>query len=189
MAGKRKPTHWAVRRKNKQARAGEDDASGESKKARKNEGVDRRAGFSDTIHPGSYAAQRKAALAATDASIDSTAAAASDAVKDEEKPPKRRYGIWLAFCGKNYSGMQMYVHEPLFAMHERPAGHAPSTTHSLVLSLSLVHATNCRNEGVKTIEAEVERALFEAGAIAEVNYGFLQKVRPPDPLALIRSLP
>jgi tRNA pseudouridine38-40 synthase len=32
-----------------------------------------------------------------------------------------------------------------------------------------------RNEGVKTIEAELERALFEAGAIAETNYGFLQK--------------
>lgn len=34
-----------------------------------------------------------------------------------------------------------------------------------------------RNEGVKTIEAEVERALFEAGGISEANYGFLQKVR------------
>jgi hypothetical protein len=33
-----------------------------------------------------------------------------------------------------------------------------------------------RNEGVKTIEAELERALFEAGGIAESNYGFLQKV-------------
>lgn len=32
-----------------------------------------------------------------------------------------------------------------------------------------------RNEGVKTIEAELERALFEAGGIAETNYGFLQK--------------
>ncbi|GMF43088.1 unnamed protein product [Phytophthora fragariaefolia] len=32
------------------------------------------------------------------------------------------------------------------------------------------------NEGVKTIEAELERALFEAGGIAESNYGFLQKI-------------
>lgn len=29
---------------------------------------------------------------------------------------------------------------------------------------------------MQTIEAELERALFEAGAIAESNYGFLQKV-------------
>jgi tRNA pseudouridine38-40 synthase len=29
---------------------------------------------------------------------------------------------------------------------------------------------------VRTIEAELERALFEAGAIAESNYGFLQKI-------------
>lgn len=33
-----------------------------------------------------------------------------------------------------------------------------------------------RNEGVKTIEAELERALFEAGGISQANYGFLQKV-------------
>lgn len=42
--------------------------------------------------------------------------------------------------------------------------------------LTSVYVDDDRNEGVKTIEAEVERALFEAGGIAEVNYGFLQKV-------------
>uniref|UniRef100_K3WAT4 tRNA pseudouridine synthase n=1 Tax=Globisporangium ultimum (strain ATCC 200006 / CBS 805.95 / DAOM BR144) TaxID=431595 RepID=K3WAT4_GLOUD len=128
MAGKRK-THWAVRRKNKQAR-GDDDRR---ESFRKNEHVDRREGFPEEIHPGSYAALRKVALDAN------ASTAGGDAEDASAKETKRRYGIWLAFCGKNYSGMQM-------------------------------------NEGVKTIEAELERALFEAGGISEANYGFLQKV-------------
>ncbi|TYZ58996.1 hypothetical protein PybrP1_002148 [[Pythium] brassicae (nom. inval.)] len=115
MAGKRKATHWAARRKQKQARA----ADGEHRKA---ETLDRRAGLADAIHPGSYAALRPPAAAKTDE------AAANDNEDDPKAPPKRRYGIWLA------------------------------------------------NEGVKTIEAEVERALFEAGGISAANYGFLQKV-------------
>lgn len=98
MAGKRKAAHWSVRRKNKQARAGSDEP--------KPEPIDRRAGFSDSIHPGSYAAQRKAALAA--AGDDAKASTAADE-DDAKAAPKRRYGIWLAFCGKNYSGMQMCV--------------------------------------------------------------------------------
>jgi tRNA pseudouridine38-40 synthase len=32
------------------------------------------------------------------------------------------------------------------------------------------------NDGVKTVEAEVERALFRAGCIARQNYGNLQKI-------------
>lgn len=105
----KRKTHWAVRRKNKQARTGEegnDNDDGERKeRGRKNEGVDRRAGFSEAIHPGSYAAVRKAELA-----TKGEAAAVEDAaVSAEDKVTKRRYGIWLAFCGKNYSGMQMYV--------------------------------------------------------------------------------
>ncbi|KAG7394784.1 hypothetical protein PHYBOEH_004662 [Phytophthora boehmeriae] len=125
MAGKRKKSHWAVKRKNKQARR-EGQQDGDAQKPKQ----DRRADRSETVHPGSYAAQRQH-------STDSTAsAAASEAAA---QPIKRRYGIWVAFCGKNYSGMQM-------------------------------------NEGVKTIEAELERALFEAGGIAESNYGFLQKI-------------
>nr|CCA24877.1 tRNA pseudouridine synthase putative [Albugo laibachii Nc14] len=32
------------------------------------------------------------------------------------------------------------------------------------------------NEGVATIEAELERALFQAGGISDANYGFLQKI-------------
>jgi hypothetical protein len=128
MAGQRK-SHWAVRRKNKQAR-GDDDRR---ESFRKNEHVDRREGFPEEIHPGSYAALRKVALDAN------ASTAGGDAEDASAKETKRRYGIWLAFCGKNYSGMQM-------------------------------------NEGVKTIEAELERALFEAGGISEANYGFLQKV-------------
>ncbi|GMF16291.1 unnamed protein product [Phytophthora lilii] len=118
MAGKRKKTHWAVRRKNKQARR----EDGEPRDAEPQS--DRRADRSDAIHPGSYAAQRPRAGESAEAAT---------------LPTKRRYGLWVAFCGKNYSGMQM-------------------------------------NEGVKTIEAELERALFEAGGIAESNYGFLQKI-------------
>ncbi|KAE9040087.1 hypothetical protein PR003_g5087 [Phytophthora rubi] len=124
MAGKRKKTHWTVRRKNKQARRDghPDDDKPQDAEAR----PDRRADRSDAVHPGSYAAQRP-----------TVAAAAADS--SASLPTKRRYGLWVAFCGKNYSGMQM-------------------------------------NEGVKTIEAELERALFEAGGIAESNYGFLQKI-------------
>lgn len=44
-----------------------------------------------------------------------------------------------------------------------------------------------RNEGVKTIEAELERALFEAGGISQANYGFLQKVCPSVTLAERRA--
>ncbi|KAK1929769.1 tRNA pseudouridine synthase A [Phytophthora citrophthora] len=120
MAGKRKKTHWAVRRKNKQARREGDDEQ-EDKEPR----PDKRADRSDSIHPGSYAATRVKSETPADAAVS--------------LPTKRRYGLWVAFCGKNYSGMQM-------------------------------------NEGVKTIEAELERALFEAGGIAESNYGFLQKI-------------
>ncbi|TMW60008.1 hypothetical protein Poli38472_000050 [Pythium oligandrum] len=123
--GKRK-THWAVRRKNKQARV---DAAGGKLDKSDAERPDRRAGFPEEIHPGSYAALR-AKDASAEAKTDENASALA---------PKRRYGMWVAFCGKQYSGMQM-------------------------------------NEGVKTIEAELERALFEAGGIAEPNYGFLQKI-------------
>lgn len=108
MAGKRK-THWAVRRKNKQARGddGDDGSNGRRESFRKNEHVDRRAGFPEAIHPGSYAALRKAEL---DATADATADGATNANEETaSKETKRRYGIWLAFCGKNYSGMQMYV--------------------------------------------------------------------------------
>ncbi|POM67945.1 tRNA pseudouridine(38-40) synthase [Phytophthora palmivora] len=118
MAGKRKKTHWAVRRKNKQARHDGGEQQGKEPQP------DRRADRSDTIHPGSYAAQHQRSQTPADST---------------SLPTKRRYGLWVAFCGKNYSGMQM-------------------------------------NEGVKTIEAELERALFEAGGIAESNYGFLQKI-------------
>lgn len=120
MAGKRKKTHWAVRRKNKQARS---ESSGELKNAEVQS--NRRANRPNIVHPGSYAAKRPCCDVPGE-----------DAVS---RPPKRRYGVWVAFCGKNYSGMQM-------------------------------------NEGVKTIEAELERALFEAGGIAKDNYGFLQKI-------------
>ncbi|EGZ26507.1 hypothetical protein PHYSODRAFT_308307 [Phytophthora sojae] len=121
MAGKRKKTHWAARRKTKQARR---DGQPDDAEPR----PDRRAERSDAVHPGSYAAQRQRQ--------HPTDAADKPALS---LPTKRRYGLWVAFCGKNYSGMQM-------------------------------------NEGVKTIEAELERALFEAGGIAESNYGFLQKI-------------
>ncbi|KAG2945035.1 hypothetical protein PC117_g8780 [Phytophthora cactorum] len=121
MAGKRKKTHWAVRRKNKQARREGSDEQQQDKETQ----PDRRADRSDAVHPGSYAAQRQRS---------ETPAADAPSL-----PTKRRYGLWVAFCGKNYSGMQM-------------------------------------NEGVKTIEAELERALFEAGGIAESNYGYLQKI-------------
>ncbi|KAL4114069.1 hypothetical protein PRIC2_014749 [Phytophthora ramorum] len=124
MVGKRKKTHWAARRKTKQARR-EDDGEQQDTEPR----PDRRADRSEAVHPGSYAAQRQLSTTAETAKTAETAA----------KPTKRRYGLWVAFCGKDYSGMQM-------------------------------------NEGVKTIEAELERALFEAGGIAESNYGFLQKI-------------
>lgn len=107
----KRKTHWAVRRKNKQARTAEDggdDGHGDAGE-RKSERVDRRAGFSEAIHPGSYAAVRKAELAAKGEAAATAAAPAGDAAED--KVIKRRYGIWLAFCGKNYSGMQMYVLE------------------------------------------------------------------------------
>ncbi|CAI5702203.1 hypothetical protein KXD40_002659 [Peronospora effusa] len=120
MAGKRKKTHWAVRRKVKQAR--QDDQQDDTQQQQQEKKKDRRADRSDVVHPGSYAAQRQ-----------------HEAPNVASLLPKRRYGLWVAFCGKNYSGMQM-------------------------------------NEGVKTIEAELERALFEAGGIAETNYGFLQKI-------------
>ncbi|CEG35362.1 trna pseudouridine(38-40) synthase [Plasmopara halstedii] len=120
MAGKRKKTHWAVRRKNKQARREKDDDQ-----KNQDSHFNRRTSRPDVIHPGSYASKRENSKNPV---VDATSL-----------PPKRRYGIWVAFCGKNYSGMQM-------------------------------------NEGVKTIEAELERALFEAGGISENNYGFLQKI-------------
>ncbi|KAF4321272.1 hypothetical protein BBO99_00007201 [Phytophthora kernoviae] len=125
MAGKRKKTHWAVKRKNKHARR-EGQQDGGDKETKQ----DHRSNRSETVHPGSYAAQRQPSTDATPST------SASESVV---QPTKRRYGLWVAFCGKNYSGMQM-------------------------------------NEGVKTIEAELERALFEAGGIAESNYGFLQKI-------------
>ncbi|KAF4040016.1 tRNA pseudouridine synthase [Phytophthora infestans] len=121
MAGKRKKTHWAVRRKNKQARREGSDEQQQDKDSQS----DRRADRSDAVHPGSYAAQRQPSE--------------TPAANAPSMPTKRRYGLWVAFCGKNYCGMQM-------------------------------------NEGVKTIEAELERALFEAGGIAESNYGYLQKI-------------
>ncbi|CAI5742411.1 unnamed protein product [Hyaloperonospora brassicae] len=123
MAGKRKKTHWAVRRKLKHARGGDGPRAADDND-RQQQHTDRRVDRVETVHPGSYAAQRPHVASTTAATV---------------LPPKRRYGLWVAFCGKNYSGMQM-------------------------------------NEGVRTIEAELERALFEAGGIAESNYGFLQKI-------------
>ncbi|DAZ96995.1 TPA: hypothetical protein N0F65_011910 [Lagenidium giganteum] len=128
MAGKKRKTHWAVRRKNKQSRA---EAGDQPKQQRDGDDSyhtrpDRRLDIPETIHPGSYAAQRAANATAGEPVAAPTA-------------PKKRYALWIAFCGKKYSGMQM-------------------------------------NEGVQTIEAELERALFEAGAIAESNYGFLKKI-------------
>jgi len=35
------------------------------------------------------------------------------------------------------------------------------------------------NPGCKTLEAELERALFRAGAIARSNFGNISKVRQP----------
>ncbi|CAH0515291.1 unnamed protein product [Peronospora belbahrii] len=121
MAGKRKKTHWSVRRKQKQTRR-DQQQDDEQQKKQKDDNIDRRVNTSESIHPGSYAVHREHAIPDT-----------------ISLPPKRRYGLWLAFCGKSYSGMQI-------------------------------------NEGVKTIEAELERALFEAGGIAPTNYGFLQKI-------------
>ncbi|RLN43639.1 hypothetical protein BBJ28_00008808 [Nothophytophthora sp. Chile5] len=89
MAGKRK-THWAVRRKTKQARREQGDGQEQEQHDHR---VDRRAGVSEAVHPGSYAAQRQPTAAGADAAA--------------ALPTKRRYGIWLAFCGKDYSGMQM----------------------------------------------------------------------------------
>lgn len=105
----KRKTHWAVRRKNKQARTAEEGGGNEIGGERKNERVDRRAGFSEAIHPGSYAAVRKAELAAKGETAAAATAPAEDATNADDKVIKRRYGIWLAFCGKNYSGMQMYV--------------------------------------------------------------------------------
>lgn len=119
MAKKRKQTHWAVRHKDKQARR----ERGEHKD--KKQQFDRRSNQVEVIHPGSYAATRQGFETAN--------------ANSASLPAKRRYGLWVAFCGKNYSGMQM-------------------------------------NEGVKTVEAELERALFEAGGIADSNFGFLRKI-------------
>lgn len=146
MAGKRKQTHWAVRRKDKKARG-----DGGEDRHQEKERVDRRAGFPEAIHPGSYAALRPP-VAGGDAEAKDN---------NDSLPPKRRFGIWLAFCGKKYSGMQMYVSCYGFC------GCGAREIHDLMA---------CRNEGVKTIEAELERALFEAGGISHSNYGFLQKV-------------
>lgn len=97
MAGKRKVTHWAVRRKNKQARAAAGDGDGERETQEQSSNAprpDRRDGFPETIHAGSYASAR---------------ARMQPLPEPVPASPftKRRYGIWLAFCGKNYSGMQM----------------------------------------------------------------------------------
>lgn len=42
------------------------------------------------------------------------------------------------------------------------------------------------NPGVKSLEAELERAMFRAGGIARSNYGILQKVLCSLPTDLIR---
>lgn len=98
MAGKRKQTHWAVRRKDKKARGD----GGEDRRQAQEERVDRRAGFPEAIHPGSYAALRPPVATSGDDEAQAKDSSAS-------LPTKRRFGIWLAFCGKKYSGMQMYV--------------------------------------------------------------------------------
>lgn len=98
---KRKATHWAVRRKNKQARAGDNGDDGDKDKP------DRRESFPEVIHPGSYAAAR-ARQQPPATPVDVSGAT------------KRRYGLWLAFCGKNYSGMQMYAESGGYGCHFEP---------------------------------------------------------------------
>ncbi|OQS03435.1 tRNA pseudouridine synthase [Thraustotheca clavata] len=122
MAGKRgKPrVHWYEKKQAKKARK---EAGEEEIKKDEGEEYDRRSHFPTTIHPGSYAAK-----------LDP-----NDTTDKCGTGPKRRYGLLLAYCGREYSGMQM-------------------------------------NIGVKTIEAELERALYEAGAIARCNYGMIQKI-------------
>ncbi|OQR97332.1 tRNA pseudouridine synthase [Achlya hypogyna] len=125
MAGKRgaKRVHWAVKKEAKKARK-EAEGNDENKEEKKDgDDYDRRAHFPTTIHPGSYAAQLDPA----------------DTTDKCGTGPKRRYGLLIAYCGREYSGMQM-------------------------------------NIGVKTVEAELERALYEAGAIARCNYGMIQKI-------------
>ncbi|KDO24703.1 hypothetical protein SPRG_10237 [Saprolegnia parasitica CBS 223.65] len=126
MAGKqRKRVHWYEKKQAKKVKKeaeGEDDASEATKKPADDD-FDRRNHFPTAIHPGSYAAQ-----------LDPT-----DTSDKCGTGPKRRYGLLIAYCGREYSGMQM-------------------------------------NIGVKTVEAELEQALYNAGAIARCNYGFIQKI-------------
>lgn len=117
MAGKRQATHWAARRKQKQARTADNEH-------RKPETIDRRAGLADTIHPGSYAALR------TTTSEAETGAEKNANEDDPKAPPKRRYGLWLAFCGKNYSGMQMFVLYAPLGGHKSTTGEL--TTHRVI---------------------------------------------------------
>ena len=108
MAGKKRKVHWSVKRqqkKNKQEEAGDaDNSASNAAKSAEKERVDRRAGFPETIHPGSYAYQRQQQKLAN----GSNATAGEDAKEAENASfTKRRYGIWVAFSGKDYSGMQL----------------------------------------------------------------------------------
>jgi hypothetical protein len=96
MAGKRKKTHWSVRRKNKQAKLEEAKKDGVEIKPR----ADRRADFPEIVHPGSYAAQYKVQKQKDNDIKDNENEESNDVIK-------RRFGLWLAFCGKDYCGMQM----------------------------------------------------------------------------------
>ncbi|KAF0685456.1 Aste57867_22670 [Aphanomyces stellatus] len=118
--GKPKRKHWYEKKAEKKAKR--ENGEAETKDEAVND-YDRRNHFPTTIHEGSYAAK-----------LDP-----EDKYDKCGTWPKRRYGLLLAYCGKNYSGMQV-------------------------------------NIGVKTIEAELERALYEAGAIARCNYGMIQKI-------------
>ncbi|RHY93935.1 hypothetical protein DYB37_005682 [Aphanomyces astaci] len=119
---KPKRKHWSEKKAEKKARRENAEANGGDDEKKEDE-YDRRNHFPAAIHPGSYASQ----LDATD-TTDKCGTAT-----------KKRYGLLLAYGGKQYSGMQM-------------------------------------NIGVKTVEAELERALYEAGGIARCNYGMIQKV-------------
>ncbi|KAG9412720.1 hypothetical protein AC1031_015621 [Aphanomyces cochlioides] len=116
---KPKRKHWYEKKAEKKARREQGIETNEPKE----DDYDRRNNFPTVIHPGSYAALLDPA----------------DTTDKCSGAPKRRYGLLIAYSGKNYSGMQV-------------------------------------NIGVKTIEAEIERALYEAGAIARCNYGMIQKI-------------
>ncbi|CAK4072430.1 unnamed protein product [Aphanomyces euteiches] len=116
---KPKRKHWYEKKAEKKARREQGVETNEPKE----DDYDRRNNFPTAIHPGSYAALLDPA----------------DTTDKCSGAPKRRYGLLIAYSGKNYSGMQV-------------------------------------NIGVKTIEAEIERALYEAGAIARCNYGMIQKI-------------